>query len=113
MGRSIKQIVPSILGVGSAYQIITKAAQTFMSQNEELANRMGSAWTSLGNLIGPILEKVIGWVTTAVQYVTAFLKLLGVTGSTATQTGKATERRQPRQKRESKTSSGRSWASTS
>ena len=92
MGRSIKQIVPSILGVGSAFQIITKAAQTFMSQNEALTQHMGAAWTSLGNLIGPIIEKVVGWVTTAIQYLTAFLKLLGVTGSTSAQTGKATEK---------------------
>lgn len=92
MGRSIKQIVPSILGVGSAFQIITKAAQTFMQNNEQITQNMGAAWTSLGNLIGPIIEKVVGWVTTAIQYVTAFLKLLGVTGSTSTQTGKATEK---------------------
>ena len=92
MGRSIKQIVPSILGVGSAFQIITKAAQTFMQNNEQITQNMGAAWTSLGNLIGPIIEKVVGWVTTAIQYLTAFLKLLGVTGSTSTQTGKATEK---------------------
>lgn len=92
MGRSIKQIVPSILGVGSAFQIITKAAQTFMSQNEALTQRMGAAWTSLGNLIGPIIEKVVGWVTTAIQYLTAFLNLLGMTGTSSTQTGKATEK---------------------
>ena len=92
MGRSIKQIVPSILGVGSAFQIITKAAQTFMSQNEALTQRMGAAWTSLGNLIGPIIEKVVGWITTAIQYLTSFLKLLGMTGTSSTQTGKATEK---------------------
>jgi len=63
-----------------------------MQNNEELTNRMGAAWTSLGNLIGPIIEKVVGWITTAIQYLTAFLKLLGVTGSTSTQTGKATEK---------------------
>lgn len=92
MGRSIKQIVPSILGVGSAFQIITKAAQTFMQNNEQITQRMGAAWTSLGNLIGPIIEKVVGWVTTAIQYLTAFLKLLGLTGTSSTQTGKATEK---------------------
>lgn len=92
MGRSIKQIVPSILGVGSAFQIITKAAQTFMQNNEQITQNMGAAWTSLGNLIGPIIEKVVGWITTAIQYLTAFLKLLGMTGTSSTQTGKATEK---------------------
>ena len=89
LGNSIKRIVPSILGVGSAFQIITKAANTFMSQNEELTQRMSAAWTSLGNLIGPIIEQIVGWITTAIQHLTAFLKLLGMTGKTSTQTGKA------------------------
>lgn len=63
-----------------------------MQNNEELTNRMGTAWTSLGNLIGPIIEKVVGWITTAIQYLTSFLKLLGMTGSASTQTSKATEK---------------------
>lgn len=92
LGRSIKQIVPSLIGVGSAFQIISKAAQSFLSQNEALTNQLSSAWNALGNLLGPIIERIIGWVTTAIQYITAFLRLLGVTGSTSAQTGKATEK---------------------
>jgi len=63
-----------------------------MQNNEELTNRMGAAWTSLGDLIGPIIEKVVGWITTAIQYLTSFLKLLGMTGYASAQTGKATEK---------------------
>lgn len=88
MGGSLKSAIPAILGVGSAYQIITKAVSTFMSQNQQLSKQMGAVWTSFGNLLGPIISQVVSWVTTAVSYLLSFLKLLGVTGKTASQLSK-------------------------
>lgn len=85
MGSSIKRIIPTIIGVGSAYQVLSKAINTYMSQNEELSQRMTSIWTALGNVIGPIVEKIIDWVTSAVSYLLAFLKVLGVTSKSASQ----------------------------
>lgn len=85
MGSSIKRIIPTIIGVGSAYQVLSKAINTYMSQNEELSQRMTSIWTALGNVIGPIIEKIIDWVTSAVSYLLAFLKALGVTSKSASQ----------------------------
>ena len=89
MGTSLKRIVPMIIGVGSAFGIISKAVNSFMQQNQKLSNQMSAVWTALGNLLGPIIEKVISWVTTAVSYLLSFLKLLGVTGKTASQLSKA------------------------
>ena len=88
MGGSLKSALPAILGVGSAYQIITKAVSTFMSQNQLLAKQMNAVWTAFGNLLGPIISQVVSWVTTAVSYLLSFLKLLGVTGKTASQLSK-------------------------
>lgn len=88
MGGSLKSVLPAILGVGSAYQIITKAVSTFMSQNQLLAKQMNAVWTAFGNLLGPIISQVVSWVTTAVSYLLSFLKLLGVTGKTASQLSK-------------------------
>lgn len=85
MANPLKRILPTIIGVGSAYGIISKAVSAFMQQNEELSSRMSSIWTALGNVIGPIITQIIDWVTTAVSYFLSFLKLLGVTGKSASQ----------------------------
>lgn len=85
---SFKRIIPTIIGVGSAYQVISKAVNAFMSQNQELSAKMNSVWTALGNVLGPIITQIINWVTTAVSYFLEFLRLLGVTGKTANQLSK-------------------------
>lgn len=72
-----------LLGVRAIYGILTRAVTKFMESNQELSNQLDSCWTSLGNLLGPLITKIIGLVTTAISYVTAFLKLLGITGSAA------------------------------
>ena len=89
MGNSLKRVIPSIIGVGSAYAILSKAVSTFMQQNEKLSQKMSSVWTALGNVLGPIITQVITWVTTAVSYLLSFLKVLGVTGKTASQLSKS------------------------
>ena len=72
-----------LLGVRAIYGILSRAVTKFMESNQELSNQLDSCWTSLGNLLGPLFTKIIGLVTTAISYVTAFLKLLGITGSAA------------------------------
>lgn len=85
---SVKRLIPMILGVGSAYGIISKAVSAFMSQNEQLSSKMNSIWTALGNVLGPIITQIINWVTTAVSYFLEFLRLLGITGKTASELSK-------------------------
>ena len=89
MGNSIKKVIPTLIGVGSAYALISKAASTFLQQNERISNKMNSIWTAMGNLIGPIIEQIINWVSTAVSYFLSFLKLLGVTNKSASQLSKS------------------------
>ena len=96
MGNSAKQFgnmakgaVKSIIGIGSAYAIISKAVSTYMSQNEKLSAQMNGVWTALGNLLGPIIERIIGWVTSAVSYLLTFLKMLGITTKSASQLSKS------------------------
>ena len=85
---SIRRLAPMILGVGSAYGIISKAVSAFMSQNEQLSSKMNSVWTALGNVLGPIITQIINWVTTAVSYFLEFLRLLGITGKSASDLSK-------------------------
>lgn len=88
MAGGLKSVIPSIIGVGSAFGILTKAASTFMSQNVMLTKQMEAAWTALGNLIGPIVEQLVSWVVSAISYLISFLNLLGVTSKTASQLSK-------------------------
>lgn len=89
LGSQLGKIPTMLLGVGSAFAVITKAASTFMQQNEKLSARMGSIWTALGNLLGPVIEQLVNWVASAVSQLLAFLKLLGVTSKTASQLSKS------------------------
>lgn len=88
MAGGLKSVIPSIIGVGSAFGILTKAASTFMAQNTMLTKQMEACWTALGNLIGPIVEQLVSWVVSAVSYLISFLNLLGVTSKTASQLSK-------------------------
>lgn len=92
MTGSIKRLVPMILGVGSAYQVISKGVSAFMAQNEALSARMSAIWTAVGNLLGPIITQIIDWVSTAVSYFLGFLKLLGITGKSASELSKAAKK---------------------
>jgi len=80
---------PALLGVGGAYQIISRAVSAFMSQNQRLSSQLSSCWTALGNVLGPIITKVVNWITTVVSYFLTFLRLLGVTNKSASQLSKA------------------------
>jgi len=92
IGKTLKRAVSQIIGVGSAFAIISKAVSTFMSQNEQLSQKMSAAWTALGNLLGPIITQIIEWVTSAISYFLAFLKLLGVTSKSASELSKSAKK---------------------
>ena len=87
-----RTMISSIVGVGSVIGILTKAIGSYMSQNEELSQRMNAIWTALGNVLGPIIEQIIEWVSTAVSYFLSFLKLLGVTGKSASELSKSAKK---------------------
>lgn len=88
-GTIAKSAIKTIVGVGAAYQIISKAISAYMAENKKLSQQINGIWTALGNLLGPIIEKIIGIVTSAVSYLLGFLKLLGVTTKSASQLSKS------------------------
>ena len=78
-----KKFALSMLGARGIYAILRKAVSAYLDANQELKSQLSGIWTSLGNLLGPIIERIISLVTTALSYVTAFLKLLGLSGKAA------------------------------
>lgn len=83
-----RTMLSTIVGVGSVIGVLTKSISTYMSQNEALSQRMNAIWTALGNVLGPIIEQIIEWISTAVSYFLGFLQLLGVTGKSASELSK-------------------------
>lgn len=80
---SLKTLIPAMLLARGILGILRNAVSAYMEQNEQLSATLSSAWTGLGNLLGPIIERIVNILATAVAYFTKFLSLLGFIGSSA------------------------------
>lgn len=80
---AVKRLAPALLAARGVMGILRKAVSAYMEQNQELSQKLSNAWTGLGNLLGPIITKMVNLVASAVAYFTKFLSLLGLTGKTA------------------------------
>lgn len=78
---SAKKFTLSLLGARGVYALLRKAVSSYMSENEKLSNTLNSVWSGIGNLLGPIITKLINLVATATSYVTSFLKLFNWFGT--------------------------------
>lgn len=79
----VKRLGMGMLGIRGVYMILQRAVSAYMEQNQDLSNKLNACWSQLGNLIGPIITKVIDLVAKAISYITALLKLIGLSGSSA------------------------------
>ena len=74
----------SLLGARGVYALLRRAVSAYMQENQALANTMSACWSGIGNILGPIISRLINLVASAVSWVTAFLKLFGIVGKSAT-----------------------------
>ena len=72
----IKKFALALLSVRSAYRIVSKAANAYLATNQELSNKMQSAWAGLGSLLAPILEWIANAIIKVVAYINVFIKAL-------------------------------------
>ena len=80
IGKFIKAGL-GILGVSTAINAVRKAASAYINQSQELQSKMQGIWTTLGNAIGPIIERIIDLIGTAVGYISKFISaIFGLTG---------------------------------
>lgn len=79
-----KSFAMSLLGARGVYALLRKAVSAYMSENQQLSSTLSACWSGIGNALGPIIEKLINLVATAVAYVTQFLNLLGFVGKSTT-----------------------------
>lgn len=72
----LSRMALGILGVRSAFMVLRRAASAYMEDNEQLTNQINALWNVLGQAIGPVIEKLVNWLTIAISYVNAFVKAL-------------------------------------
>lgn len=81
---SAKKFTLSLLGARGVYALLRRAVSAYMAQNQQLANTLSSCWSGIGNILGPVITKLINLVAQAIAYVTSFLRLFGIFSSSAT-----------------------------
>ena len=81
---SMKKFALSMLGARGVYALLRRAVSAYMQENQALANTLSGCWSGIGNLLGPIITRIINLVASAVAWVTAFFKLFGIVGKSAT-----------------------------
>ena len=74
--NSIKRFGMSLLGIRTLFSLVSRAMNSYMSQDTELANKMSAVWIGLGSLLAPILERIANLLITIVKYVNTFVSSL-------------------------------------
>lgn len=66
----------SLFGVGSAFGVVSKASSSYLSQNEELANKLQSVWVGLGSFLEPVINSISDILLKGLGYLNEFIKAL-------------------------------------
>ena len=74
--KKLGKMALAVVGVRAAYSLVKKAADAYLEQNEETKQQLESIWTVAGEAIGPVVETIVKWITTALSYVNALVKAL-------------------------------------
>lgn len=86
---TVKKLAPALLAARGVMGIMRKAVNAYMDANVSVTNQLASCWTSLGNILGPIIQRLVSLVATITSYVMSFLRLLGLVGGSIEAAGSA------------------------
>lgn len=75
-GKKTRKFVLSLFSIRTAWSLISRASSTYLSQNEDTSNKVAAAWSYLGNILGPIIERVVSWLQYGIAYLNVFVKAL-------------------------------------
>lgn len=78
---SLKRLTPALLATEGLLGLLRKSVNAYMQANTQLASQLSACWSGIGNVLGPIITRLVSLVATAVAYVTQFLRLLGFVGA--------------------------------
>lgn len=77
--RKARRFVLSLFSLRTIWALLSRASSTYLSQNETTANKVEAVWVYLGNLLAPIIERIVSWLQYGIAYLNVFTKaLLGV-----------------------------------
>lgn len=76
--NSLKRFGLALFSIRSIYTGLSRASQTYLSQNENTANKLASIWTFAGNAIGPVIEWMANGILKLIGYLNEFLKVFGI-----------------------------------
>lgn len=79
---SIKRIAPALLVAEGVMGILRKAVSAYMEENESLKSTLNACWSGIGQILGPIITKMVNLLAQGVAYVLKFLSLFGIMGKT-------------------------------
>lgn len=74
--KKVARFSLAMLGVRGIYSVLRKAASAYMADNDTLTNRIASAWSALGNTLGPIITYICNLFISVIGYVNAFVSAL-------------------------------------
>lgn len=74
--NSIKTFALSLLSIRTAFTLISKAANSYLSIDTQLNDSIQNSWNVLGSLLAPALEYVAGLFSKLVNSVASFIKAL-------------------------------------
>lgn len=66
----------ALLGARGAMGILRKAVNSYMQANTETKEAVTSAWATIGEMLGPIIEWLVGILTTAISWINMFVYAL-------------------------------------
>lgn len=73
---SIKKFALSLLSISTAFSVVSKAAQAYLSFDQSLSDSIQNSWNMLGSLLAPVLEYVASLFSKLTNMVAQFVKSL-------------------------------------
>lgn len=73
---SMKRFALSLFSAGSIFAVVSKASSAYLSQNEELANKLQNVWIGLGSFLEPAINVISDAMLKGLGYLNEFIKAL-------------------------------------
>ncbi len=73
---SIKKFALSLLSIRTAFSVVSRAAQAYLSFDQSLSDSIQNSWNMLGSLLAPVLEYVASLFSKLTNMVAQFVKSL-------------------------------------
>lgn len=74
--KNFAKMALSMFSVQSVFSMLSKAANAYLSDNQELNDRIRDMWSTLGAFMGPAIETIVAWLEKGIAYLNAFVKAL-------------------------------------